>query len=722
MYEQQNGLALFFDTLGDSVNYIGQQAGIQDKIMRENVKSEVMYASAELERNTQEFLNKLQGRNDYDNFQKYTDEFLTEQKNQFAKKAKNTYAAKMYDQLLMGNRDQLQAQVAGQVMKMQIDDMNANYAKTLETNMNMYTGQTGIDADNTAISSQLASGAISYQQATAKTIETASEYVYKDCYSKSSQIDSYISRGKSFSEFELDFQSEYAKKEYKVSVLNSQYASEEGLQEAYEKGIGFDDISGSIDKTAIQKKAIKALETEFQKKLSAVQGNNFNTARSRLQEQLNTTTDKAAREDIKRREYNIFRATVKNNPNTYSDLQKYELVKLYEPDALKDGEGSSSKKATTFNKDLNDLISGIIDGVQNGKNSIEAGIKTGYQAKDYLKDYYFTNAPAAGLTQDQMSLGWIETNQKFLDQLEKAYKGNGSIAPEIANFNDFLGLCKKNPGSYTANELVDYGTEGIIDALMDVDVSNPEEVKNAVNRIKAIVSENAFDGYSLNKKGKKESSAFIESHVNKKGEIKDIDKAIIDGFYDLQGGNNSKDNKGKAVIAFTDRRGQVTISPYAQEAIETVLDPAASLKIAAALKMDPKDVTAEWETDGKHDLTGRRIYRVGNQTYTIEATKKGIDNYQIINSKTGEVISDLKSIKEADRKKMTQQGKVLQADKFDAAKKNYESEEARMEAMRERALTTKAEDVPEEFRGNWDLMGIEERMLQLEAWDKSKNR
>ena len=734
MYVRENGISLTLDAVKGGMEFAGAIANAADKVMKDKVNSELIYQSAQLEADTQDFLRKLQTENDYTNFPEKVDNFLTEKRNQYQSQAKNAYSAKLIDQMLMSNRMQLQNQAKTLSLKMQFDDMKADYANALETYSNTLTGQNGISRTETAISSEYASGGINATEALTTTLNKATEFIYKEEYDTLyAQIPQFIQSGKSYEELKKSFvDSGLATKKYEARVLNAEYANtdpEKGYEYAYKNNVGFTDVSDSIDREEINKKVLKNIQTEWDKQLKAFQDNNKNNILIQFQNEWNNTTSDSAHENLKadyRRRIAFFRS---QNKEYYSDPDYYQLEVKFAPDEEKATKSASGKKST-FNSDFKLMKDGLVEAVQNGTLSEKWGVSTGYGAEKALERYYKTSAASIGMTQDEIELGWINESAGFFSDLAKAYKNNGSISAELANWADWLkDQAKNKPGYFTNGELTAYGNELMLDTLMDMDISNPENMKVAVDTMKAIVHENAVENYALNKEGKNNGSAFIQKHTDKDGNVKDVDKVIIDGFWDIGGGNVSKENKGKARIVYSDRRGQDAISVYAQDAIVNCVDPTARGIIAETLGVNAKDINAYWESDGKSDYTGRRVYGVNGKAYTFEVDKKGFDSYTLIDAKTGETVTDSKSIKakrkeaeKAQAKADKEELKKRTDEKRSAVKDNFEAEQERLNRLTERALNTSAEDIPEEIRpANWDTMGVEERITILEEMDK-KNK
>lgn len=731
MYVQQNGISLALDAAKEAIGFTAKGVDVEANIMRDKVKSELFYQSAQLEADTQDFLRTLEQESDYENFAAKTDNFLEKKRNEIQAQATNAYSAKLVDQMLMSNRMQLQNQVKNLSLKMQFDDIKAETNGTLEIYQNTLTGQNGIDNSVNVISSAYASGVMNASEALTSTIKAATEFCYKEKYSAlAGEIKNYINGGKTFEDLLKDGTGILGK-EYQVKILNASYASndpEHGVDYAIENGVGFDDISDSIDQGEINKKVKKALESEWDKQLKEFQEGNKNNVLIQFQKEWNTSTSDAFHENLKGKYRDRIAFLRTQNKQWYSEGDYYQLEVKFAPDELKDKKSGSSTKSD-FKSDIKLMHDGLVEAVQNGKLSEEWGVSTGYGAEKALERYYKTTAASIGMNPDQIELGWINESAGFFSDLAKAYKNNGSISHWLENYSDWLkDQAKNKPGNFSSNELVAYGNELMLDTLMDIDVSNDENMNNAVERMKTIVKENALEGYILNKEGKENGSAFLQKHTDKDGKVKDVDKVIIDGFWDLQGGNVSKDSKGKSRIVYSDRRGQDVLSVYAQDAIVNCVDPTARGILSETFNVDAENINAYWESDGKSDYTGRRVYRVNGKDYTFSVDKKGRDSYAIIDAKTGETITDSKSIqakRKAEEKKLSakdkQEKERISAEKRKAAKENFDAEQERQRILTERALNTNAKDIPEEFRpSNWDIMGVEDRKTILEAVDKAK--
>lgn len=733
MYTRQSTVSLALDTVNQGLDFIANRAEYSAELLKDKARSDLFYARAELEKDTQDFLRDLSQRNNFMDFSKMADDFLEEHKSKLNKNAPNNYTARLYNEMLAGYRNELLDNVENQKLRMQIDETNAKDMATLALNAETYSGQTRIDADFRVIASEFASRRINDTEQLNRIINSATEAIYEDKYNTGmGQIGSYISGGKTFDDFKKDFNLSIANKEYKVKMLNPKYyGNEQALQEDIENGTEpSSDISKSIDNKEINKKALKALETEYKKQEEEFHSRNFNSALQRLQGKLNQTTDKEIRERYKAEEYNLFKSTVKLNDKFYSEAQKYQLMHLYEPDGIPlSPEEKKAKKGYTsseFNSDWKTVSEGVIAAVQNGTGSREYGISNGYEAGTYLKDFYFSYGKQAGINPDELQLGWIAENASFMDKLAKAYKNNGSIANEIETFSKFVKGLK--PENYSTNGLIAEANERLLDALMSIDVSRPESVAALEKQLEKEISGIAVTKYSLLKTGKDGDSLFLAQHLNKDGTIKNIKNYIHDMFIGL-------DNGGSKVV-YTDRRDQISMNPNAQKSVNIGDHAVIGWMKSIWPEMKEEDIFPEWESDNNHDLTGRRVYIMNKIPYTFQVTEKlGKDSIEFINAKTGDVIANYddatKFIKEQNKQKTKdevkaadEEAKRLESEVNQATLKHFDEEQTRITDMRTKAASMKASDFPSDFYPEgWDQMGITERLAFIESYEEyQKNK
>ena len=90
MYVEQSGLSIGLNAASAGLNLGMDSMNAYDGLMKEKAKSDMFYAQAQLNANTQEFLRDLEQRNDYENYETYAKQFLTKQKNALQKNIKNS--------------------------------------------------------------------------------------------------------------------------------------------------------------------------------------------------------------------------------------------------------------------------------------------------------------------------------------------------------------------------------------------------------------------------------------------------------------------------------------------------------------------------------------------------------------------------------------------------------------------------------------------------------
>ncbi|MCQ2242091.1 hypothetical protein [Treponema sp.] len=705
-----------FETLGVLAGAVEDAAVTGIQIDKGRVQSSLLFEQANFESQANDFMRSLNERSDYQNFEADATNFLQQKKSELNAKAKSAYEAKMFTQLLAGAGLKFQGNVKNVAQKVAFDDMNANYNSTRTLNNANLRGQERIDANAVVTMSQLNNGGISYEQAYKQSYQDGVNSIYDDKYKfYEENIPAYISSGRSLEDLDKDYvKNGYETKEYEIIS-----PGENGEPK---------NIFAEMPVKEINEKVKKAGKAKWHEMIDPYQEKNFNETVLNFKTEMGNTSSDAVKEDIKSRYRNIYRDRVSGNKNYWSESQKIQLQQMFGMDEERKGSGASAK--SHFNSEINKTINQLVEAVQNGKNSAMIGVDTGHNALSYFKGFYTEEAKKAGLSEDEIQLGLGESVGNFIKALGKAYDTNSSIGATLSKYGDWIKTYTKTyKGSFSADQIKDTAMELMYDTLMDIDMSDPVAVNNGIERCKAIISENTMTGYSLNKQGKAESAEFINKHVDKQGNIENPESVLIDAFYDIGGGNNSKKNKEQDTkLVFLDRRGQArTFSVYAQDAIDEVVDPTARGYINTVLGIAPEDITPEWESDKKHDLTGRRVYTTPDKkTYTFVADKKGRDTLQLIDAKTGEVIADSKTLKAKEKEVLKTlkaeektERKRLAEEKRQAAVENYEAEQKRQDDLRYKALTMTADELPEEINpAAWAEMSVENRMAQLESMYK----
>lgn len=279
MYVEQSGLSIGLNAASAGLNLGMDSMNAYDGLMKEKAKSDMFYAQAQLNANTQEFLRDLEQRNDYENYETYAKQFLTKQKNALQKNIKNNYTAELYSQLFTTAENSLNNTIQAARMQKEYEAIGTQNASAIALNNNTLSGQNAIDANNSIINSEYANGMRNSGYTRAAHLKNASESIAKEWTTAAdAKIQNIINNGGDFSEVEKLIDEMALNNEYKVMMLSDKYASPEGLKYANaETGEGYVNIGNEIDKKQIAKELKSTLKTKYNAMVNEMQEKNMGT-------------------------------------------------------------------------------------------------------------------------------------------------------------------------------------------------------------------------------------------------------------------------------------------------------------------------------------------------------------------------------------------------------------------------------------------------------------
>lgn len=447
MYIKESGLTQAIDVINQGNKFIAERAGFADQVMREKAKSDLFYAEAEFNKNTQEFLRGLSQRNDYENFEKDLDDYLTQQNAALQKRAHNHYSGELFNQMITSQRNALQNTVQNQILAMSIKDIATQNQSTVNLNREILKGQDGINANFEVFNNEYAKGMRDVAYTKAALLDDATKNIEKDFLSTASnEMDRIFNQGGNFSDVSALIDKMEVESDYKVRMLAAGYASEEGLEKAMETGEGLLDISGEVDKKGIASDIKKRLKTAWDAKIKEVQEKNFNTCTEWYDKMYTLPeTDRASFAN-----YCLSKIDTDFSGNNLSASQRAQAVGFFK--SFRDGNGTSGAAGTRNIKTL------ITTNPKTFINLVEKGVLTPYDAK---REY-----EAAVLDEYRNITG--NPNADTFD-LNKDF-------PEVYNFLDILK--KEAPKQITARVK---DLENItIQIMKDNDIPQSEEVIEGV--------------------------------------------------------------------------------------------------------------------------------------------------------------------------------------------------------------------------------------------------
>lgn len=486
MYIKESGLTQAIDVINQGNKFIAERAGFADQVMREKAKSDLFYAEAEFNKNTQEFLRDLSTKNDYPNFGKYLDNYLTEQSQALQKKAKNHYSGELFNQMITSQRNALENTVQNQVLALQIKDITTQNQGAIQLNRNNLSGQNGINANNPIFNYEFAKGMRDSNYTRAALLDDGTKNIEKelltDCESLMQKL--YVNGG-DFSQVEKYIDDTLRDNEYQIMMLDDKYASEEGLKYAEEHPDEcYMNIGNEVDKKSIGDNMKKTLKTRWKTEIDEMQEKNFGFITEMLVEfdQLSPTQqlDYAA--------YALKKIETDFSGNRLNPSQRAQATKFFTT-ALN---GKNTKKAS------NDLIKELDLKVKNNMkffiNRYTKGDLDAYGARDAFEQQCFNDfKELTGSENKTEMLLKCPTIENFLDELYK------NVPEEIQSVVDVVKNKVVNLAKDLKLENIEQYESGIIDLCFDtlatVKLSNPKRIEEVKNEL--LTEANSLDGKKL---------------------------------------------------------------------------------------------------------------------------------------------------------------------------------------------------------------------------------
>lgn len=411
MYVEQSGLSIGLNAASAGLNLGMDSMNAYDGLMKEKAKSDMFYAQAQLNANTQEFLRDLEQRNDYENYETYAKQFLTKQKNALQKNIKNNYTAELYSQLFTTAENSLNNTIQTARMQKEYEAIGTQNASAIALNNNTLSGQNAIDANNSIINSEYANGMRNSGYTRAAHLKNASESIAKEWTTAAdAKIQNIINNGGDFSEVEKVIDDMALNNEYQVMMLDDKYASPDGLKYAQEHGEGFKDIGNELDKKQIAKELKSTLKTKYNAMVNEMQEKNMGL----VTEGYTKLIEMPAEQRISYANAWLRKIDTEMSGNKLSPSQRKQAVDMYK--LITDGKaasGTGKDWEKFFTKTIETNMNYYIERVLYGKN-------TGYDAKGLFEQAVLKDLqeiqPGATLYDLQKQFPVVMT---FLDELEK---------------------------------------------------------------------------------------------------------------------------------------------------------------------------------------------------------------------------------------------------------------------------------------------------------------
>lgn len=630
--------ATFFDAMQSLGGAGANVASGMDKELREKAHSDLLYMQADYRQAETDFLNELAQSNEYspDFYKKKLSDFENEWRTKFQQQSRNGYTSREADKMFIQNQPQLYAKVQAQYRQRE----NAHYLQqdmeTIDKNNSTLPGTERLDANNEVIENSFRAGRINEAQKAQLQQENYAGVLYDTEKANASRImKNAVANGRSLDEA--------------LKMFDENYSANDIFKDY--QGPGLENFTDKERKSIIDKVKTAAKE-EYNTELKAKQQQTDDTLTA-IFEKVKSTADPEMQELYKKQGRDAMKAIEKNTPLYIGQDQRVTWATRFAPDTMKQASGGGGKKKSTSTSEKN-LIEDLLNNVRLGKNSELEGVTTGHQAIDYIRTIGVdTIADEFGIDKNSDEYDALKKRLYFdtIDGLEKLYTSKAEtnqLAPVVAQVKALVNDWAKSE-KFNANELETSIMAEFVDMFADIDMTDKKSIDNAANTMKKKIIGLQTSNIESIKQGKAESSRFIEKHMDKNGNIKDPDKALASGIYQL---NQTK-------VIYSDLKNTDVISANADDAVKKVIDPSARSAIRVLDKLNNVNldkIEARWESDGKHDYTGNREYidtENGNTYKFVPTGEKTFDVY--MNGKKVWNQDDLKKARKDQNNKAAEQ-------------------------------------------------------------------
>lgn len=701
--------ATLLDAFNAAARFGTQLADNQDGLLRQKAETDLINMQLNLDSSTNGFLQKLQSRNDYENFGSEADNFLEQQRSLLQSQSPNAYTAKAADQMVAQYRNTLMQKVSAAAKQGQTQDILIKDQQNMQLIGNLYSGQDKVDKQNYIKDREYVSGLIDRDRYTSDVLTNASGAVY-DEYAKTAtdKMKSVIESGGTLDDV---FNAvDAVEPVVTCRMLDSGSASSDTFESGNAR---YTDASNLIDRKAIKDKVKQTAAVQWNTEIKDMQQQNANNLSEIYSSAL--TASKAQQPALVRQGQSML-MQLRGSRLSEDDRNKYAKYFADMLDALKKGE----KPTKAWKDELSNDMGRFIELGANGMNSGKPGIETMYMARDAFMQYAQEQYAAYGLDETQAELDFAS---KFMGTaMDIVGKTNPKVKSALAQLKDYSVYLEKKMAKGPSKEtLYQDLCAHAWDDLMDTDLSNVN-VDDFVSSEKKWMDTQTMRELAIQQADKEGKSEFgrknsIPLITRLTGLGKESEGAnLARGMYELQ--NND--------LAYTDTSGQQHVDPGAEAAVrEKIIPMGMSALDASGVDTENIQPNTVKPVKGKHDIDLMPTYRdvKTGDLYEIRATDK--KHYQIM--KNGSVWKTDSDIAPAEKQQRTdardKAQKERSAIKAEEKKLKLSAQEQQQVITDELNRASYSEDVPADINADaWAVMPVEDRRVQLESLRKTNRK
>ena len=643
------------DVFNAGADFASTVATIQDRQLKEKAETDLLYMQAQVDSAASAFMQDLAQRNDYSNWQKDLDSFISQQGNKIQKESANAYTAKRAQEMMLRYRGELEQKVQLEALAKHKENILVTNQHTLDLIRKNFSGQERINKAGVVHDRQYANGSIDETRYHAESVNGANTAQFEYYVSLGSDLfEEALNSGKGISLIEAAIDNDA--KQFELKVLTPDSANVESLENGTAK---YTDISSSINTQENKRQAKKTVNNAYNSYVNDIQRSNENQLSMQYTKLMDPTISDTERFTLASQGYTMLEKMKGEqlDPNVRDEYaKKFSLVK--ENNGLLSG---SKKSVESFVREMSKTdINGLIDmyclAAQRGSQSSFGGAESLYTARSALQSV---------LSDSGVNPGEISS---ALHVLTDKYCNTILNQPHLKGLKNRLEAFEKDVYKNRdkwPKDAVAHATGWMLDQLAQ---SNQSEI----------------DSDDLEKEFDNMIATTYSKNIDKMLVVKNIENEKEVGK--VAAGLESID------LVYTDVFGNPRWADNTKDVINSETGVAIQFGKIVSRATGKTDLRQDWkQTDNGTDITNIPVFKDSDgNSYTVEPVyknnnkEKGVTGYRVVDQNGNEYKTDKESLKKEDDKKRKE---------LDKKKKEYrenfvkQSEEKRNKKRIERLNT-----------------------------------
>lgn len=679
------------DVFNAGADFASTVATIQDRQLKEKAETDLLYMQAQVDSAASAFMQDLAQRNDYSNWQKDLDSFISRQGNKLQKESANAYTAKRAQEMMLRYRGELEQKVQLEALSKHKENVLVTNQHTLDLIRKNFSGQERINKAGVVHDRQYANGSIDETRYHAESVNGANTAQFEYYVSLGSDLfEEALNSGKGISLIEAAIDNDA--KQFELKVLTPDSANVESLENGTAKYI---DISSSINTQENKRQAKKTVNNAYNSYVNDIQRSNENQLSMQYTKLMDPTISDTERFTLASQGYTMLEKMKGEqlDPNVRDEYaKKFSLVK--ENNGLLSG---SKKSVESFVREMSKTdINGLIDmyclAAQRGSQSSFGGAESLYTARSALQSV---------LSDSGVNPGEISS---ALHVLTDKYCNTILNQPHLKGLKNRLEAFEKDVYKNRdkwPKDAVAHATGWMLDQLAQ---SNQSEI----------------DSDDLEKEFDNMLATTYSKNIDKMLVVKNIENEKEVGK--VAAGLESID------LVYTDVFGNPRWADNTKDVINSETGVAIQFGKIVSRATGKTDLRQDWkQTDDGTDITNIPVFKDSDgNSYTVEPVyknnnkEKGVTGYRVVdqNGKEYKQIdkADLEKQDKEKKKKLKEEKKTVKKEQQELAEKR---EQENLDMASKMSTPPKSINISETA---WKMMSNSERVAELKKANLIKTR